>query len=447
MSGYALKVQNLSKIYKIYERPLDRIKSALHPLRKRYHRDFYALKDLNFTVAKGETVGIIGKNGSGKSTLLQIVTGVLSPTSGHTESHGKILALLELGAGFNPELTGLENIYFNGTLMGATRTEVDQKVDAIISFADIGAFVHQPVRTYSSGMFVRLAFSIIANMNADILIIDEALAVGDAFFVQKCMRFLRHFQKKGTIFFVSHDIAAVMSLCNRAIYLNQGQIKQMGPAKEVCENYLADTYDHPEGLQPASRRNRKAAKKPPKLPKNSVAYRDQRQDLINNSRFRNDLEVFEFDPDRTSFGQGGAAVTGVELQNDKGDPLSWVVGGERVVLVVRAVANQAIRSGIIGFIVKDRLGQPLFGDNTYLTTIERPFNIEADTGFYAAFSFIMPYLPEGDYAIGVAIAEGSQQHHIQHHWIHDAIIFKSQSSNVAKGLVGIPMLNIEMETT
>jgi lipopolysaccharide transport system ATP-binding protein len=439
MPETAISAHNLTKVYKIYDRQVDRIKEVFHPLRKKYHRDFYALKNLSFNIKKGETVGIIGKNGSGKSTLLQIVTGVLTPTSGFSKASGRILALLELGAGFNPELTGIENIYFNGTLMGASQEDIDKKLDDIINFADIGAFVNQPVKSYSSGMFVRLAFAVIANMDADILIIDEALSVGDAFFAQKCMRFLREFKKTGTIFFVSHDMAAVLSLCDHAIYLNHGQIKAMGAAKEVCEKYLEDMY-----AQPPNTDSNKSQINQKRNDNEETKFLDQRRDLINNSCYRNDIEIFKFDPEQPSFGQGGSTIIDVKLLNENGDALAWVVGGEKVILVVRATAKQEIRSAIIGFYVKDRLGQTLFGDNTYLTTVEAPFNVNENCEFYALFTFIMPFLPVGDYSVCVAVAEGSQQNHVQHHWIHDALFFKSQSSSVASGLVGIPMLKIEL---
>src|SRR6185369_12594138 len=219
----AIKVENLSKVYRLYNSPQDRLKESLHPLRKKYHHDFYALNDVRFEVKRGDTVGIIGTNGSGKSTLLKIITGVLTPSSGSVTVNGRVSALLELGAGFNPELTGIENAYYNGMLMGFTTEQMDAKLEDILSFADIGEFVHQPVKMYSSGMLMRLAFAVIANVDADIMVIDEALAVGDAFFVQKCMRFLRKFMETGTVLFVSHDTGAAVALCKTAIWLSNGR--------------------------------------------------------------------------------------------------------------------------------------------------------------------------------------------------------------------------------
>ena len=246
----AIHVQNLTKCYQIYARPQDRLKQMIYPKlqdafglkRKKYHRDFWALKDVSFEVKKGETIGIIGLNGSGKSTLLKLICGTLSATSGTVETDGRVAALLELGTGFNPEFTGKENVYMNGSILGLSEEEINAKYASISEFADIGDFIDQPVKRYSSGMYVRLAFAVIANVDADILLIDEALAVGDVLFSQKCMRFLRHFKEKGTVVFVSHNSGAVVNLCDRAVWLDKGQAKAIGEAKNVCEKYLVKRY-------------------------------------------------------------------------------------------------------------------------------------------------------------------------------------------------------------
>ncbi len=438
MRDVAVSVRNVTKIYALYNDPLDRLKESLHPLRKKYRREFYALQGISFDVKKGETFGIIGKNGSGKSTLLKILTGVLTPSSGQVVTRGRVLALLELGTGFNPEMTGIENIYFNGMLFGASRAEMDARLKAILDFADIGEFVYQPVKNYSSGMYVRLAFAVIANMDPDILIIDEALAVGDAFFVQKCMRFLRRFREHGTIVFVSHDTAAVKSLCNHALWIDNGQMRMRGDPKSVCENYLAAVYEQQQGRGIV---NSDAVHADDSDRMKSL--RDQRQDLINSSQLRNDIQIFEFDPNAPSFGTGIGRITSVDLQNEEGIPLSWVVGGETVSLVIRAGSRIPLKQPIIGFYIKDRLGQTLFGDNTYLTTLNQ--NITTDC-FEVRFVFCMPTLPVGAYSICAALAEGSQQNHVQHHWVHDALIFQSHSSSVTTGLVGIPMTKIELRS-
>ncbi|MEM4134582.1 MAG: ABC transporter ATP-binding protein [Candidatus Micrarchaeia archaeon] len=241
-SDIAVKVENLTKIYKLYDKPIDRLKEALNPFGKKYHKDFYALKDVSFEVKKGETVGIIGKNGAGKSTLLKIITGVLTPTSGSIQVNGRIASLLELGAGFNPEYTGIENIYLQGTLMGYTREEIDAKLDEIISFADIGEFIHQPVKMYSSGMFARLAFAVAINVDPDILIVDEALSVGDIFFVEKCISKVNYLLSRGntTLIFVSHDLTILRRVVRRCIWMENGSIFKDGNALELIDYYASN---------------------------------------------------------------------------------------------------------------------------------------------------------------------------------------------------------------
>ena len=241
MPNTAIKVSHLTKVYKLYDKPIDRLKESLHPLKKKYHKDFYALNDVSFEIKKGETVGIIGKNGAGKSTLLKIITGVLTPSSGHVHVNGRIASLLELGAGFNPEYTGVENIYLQGTLMGYSHSEMEAKVDEILTFADIGDFVYQPVKMYSSGMFARLAFAVAINVDPDILIVDEALSVGDAAFQLKCFAKMQKLRNNGTtILFVSHDTYSVRTLCTNALWINKGCLVDAGNPVEVINNFLYD---------------------------------------------------------------------------------------------------------------------------------------------------------------------------------------------------------------
>lgn len=238
MSDVVIKAEHLTKIYKIYERDIDRLKETFHPFHKRYSKDFYALHDVSFEIKRGENVGLVGKNGAGKSTLLKIITGVLTASGGTLEVNGRIASLLELGAGFNPDMTGVENIYMNGLLIGHSRAVMDSKVDEIIAFADIGEFINQPVKTYSSGMFARLAFAVNAFVEPDILIVDEALSVGDAFFQSKCMDKMRSMIEGGvTVLFVSHDTFAVKNLCERAFLMNAGKILMDASAKDVVETY------------------------------------------------------------------------------------------------------------------------------------------------------------------------------------------------------------------
>lgn len=443
----AIRVQDLGKCYQIYNRPQDRLKQSVVPRLRglfgrstpNYYHEFWALRDLTFEVQRGETVGIIGRNGSGKSTLLQIICGTLTPTTGDVEMNGRVAALLELGAGFNPEFTGRENVYLNASVLGLTLEQIDARFDAIAAFADIGEFIEQPVKTYSSGMYVRLAFAVIAHVEADILVIDEALSVGDVFFTQKCMRFLRNFMAHGTVIFVSHDTAAVQNLCDRAIWIERGAVKFMGSAKEAAEKYLEALYESQQGASAVVAEARSSV-----MPEVAPEPRDMRLDFINCTQFRNDIEIFEFAPDAPAFGKGDGRIVSVALVDAARAPLSWIVGGEDVILEVKCEAVTEIQSPIIGFFIRDHLGQPLFGDNTFLTYLHSPQRIGAGRVVTARFEFRMPVLPHGDYSVTVALADGTQQDHIQHHWIHDAIVFKSHSSSVTQGLVGIPMRRIEI---
>lgn len=234
-----IEVKKLSKVYNLYNKPIDRLKEALDFRKKQYHTKLYALNNVSFNVAKGENIGIIGTNGSGKSTLLKILTGVVTATEGNIMVNGKVAALLELGAGFNPEYTGIENIYLNGTMMGFTKEEMDKKIPVIVEFANIGEFINQPVKTYSSGMFARLAFAVAINVEPDILIVDEALAVGDTRFQIKCMNHMQKMIEGGTtILFVSHDINSVRRFCHKALWLNKGSIMMYGETNTVADAYL-----------------------------------------------------------------------------------------------------------------------------------------------------------------------------------------------------------------
>jgi len=435
----AIKLEGLSKCFQIYEQPHHRLLQGLFRGKKQYFNEFWALRNISFQVEKGETVGIIGRNGSGKSTLLQIICGTLTPTGGSVDTCGRVAALLELGSGFNPEFTGRENIYFNAAVLGLSKEEVDERYADIVAFADINQFMEQPVKTYSSGMYIRLAFAIIAHVNADILVIDEALAVGDTFFTQKCMRFLRGFMKTGTVLFVSHDTAAVKNLCNRAIWLEQGKMLQEGSPKQICELYSQAFYEAQQGKSTSTRLKKVSGQTP------SRNFKDPRRDVLNASNLRNDLQIFDFNPDASSFGKKGAEITEVIFLDEQGAPLSWVVGGETVCLQITAECYCDMDSPIVGFYIKDRLGQVLFGENTYLTYMADPQVYRPNQQLQAKFLFDIPRLAAGNYTVTVAIANGSQEEHIQHHWIDDALSFKSESTSVASGLIGISMRRIWLE--
>ncbi|MFB9867333.1 ABC transporter ATP-binding protein [Vreelandella sulfidaeris] len=446
-SDIAIEIASISKRFEIFKQPRDRLKQMLLPRLQRslglppkqYFREFWAVKNISFSVKKGETVGIIGRNGSGKSTLLQMLCGTLSPTTGNIKTVGRVAALLELGAGFNPEFTGKENIYMNASVLGLSKAEIDDRYDKIVSFSGIGEFIDQPTKTYSSGMMVRLAFSVVAHVDADILIIDEALAVGDAFFTQKCMNFLRQFMQRGTVLFVSHDTSAVRSLCDRAVWLDYGNLVMDGTPKDVSERYLEAFYESQQGKVDIVKSETKNELS------NKLEYKDQRDLYINKSNLRNDLEVFKFNPTASSFGSGNARITNVQFLNEAKSPFAWIVGGEDVLLTVEVENKEELFGPIVGFFVKNKLGQEVFGDNTFLSYQDKNIVCPPNSKITANFYFQMPRLAVGDYSLTIAIAEGTQHEHIQHHWIHDALMFRSEASSVVSGEVGIPMKEIMMK--
>ena len=460
-SEYSIRVEGLSKRYEIYAQPVDRLKQmtlpriqrATHRPARTYFKEFWALRDVSFDVRRGETVGIVGRNGSGKSTLLQMICGTLHPTSGQISIRGRIAALLELGAGFNPEFTGRENVYLSGLLYGISEKDLQKRYQEIVDFADIGEFIDQPVKTYSSGMYVRLAFAIIAHIDADTLVIDEALSVGDVRFTQKCMRFLRSFQAHGTLLFVSHDAGAVINLCQRAIWLDGGRIITDGPARDVVERYLAEQHAADRSslgetvavrtaAQPASEGRLAITRESPDQPGSEAPCLGG-----TSSGVRNSIEIFEFDPDAvsTEFGAGTARIDRVSLRAASGSSLASIMGGELVDLIIEATAVAQVESPIFGFYVKDRLGQQLFGDNTYLAYRGKKNVFEEGSIMQARFRFRMPILSIGDYTVDAAVATGTQEDHTQQHWIRDALVFRATESSMRHGLVGVPMQDIEIE--
>lgn len=432
-----IRVRNARKCYQIYERPLHRLLQGVVGRSRKLYREFWALDDVSFEVWPGETMGIVGRNGSGKSTLLQLIAGTLSLTSGDVEVNGRVAALLELGSGFNPDFTGRENVYLNASILGLSRPEIDARYTDIVAFADIGDFINQPVSSYSSGMVMRLAFAVMAHVDADILIIDEALAVGDAFFTQKCMRYLREFKERGTLLFVSHDSSSVTGLCERAIWLDHGRQRACGSAKDVMHAYLEAFMAERQGgelrrVTSGTRSQRPARKK------------DARQELMDRSLLRNDIQVVPFHPSAESFGELKARVIDVALLDETGAELACIVGGESVVLELVVEAHEPLRNAIVGFYLKDRLGQLLFGDNTFLSYLGEGFPVTAGETFRARFHFDMPRLQAGDYFITAGIADGSQDEHVIQNWIHEALMLKSNGTQIPVGIIGVPMHDITL---
>lgn len=441
-SEVVIDVRGVGKSYHMYERPSHRLWQALAGKRKAYYKDFWALRDVSFSVRRGQTVGIVGRNGSGKSTLLQMIAGTLNPTEGSISVNGRVAALLELGSGFNPEFTGRENVFLNAAILGLSRAQIEQRLEKILAFADIGEFIDQPVRSYSSGMSVRLAFAVIAHVDADILIIDEALAVGDAFFSQKCMRFLREFQKNGTLLFVSHDAAAVTNLCENAVWLQNGRMRLSGTSQEVVEAYM--TEQHVVGRRDAGEANVTVNEKRARRQAGDAA--DVRTQARLEAGWSNRIQTFEFDPDNVGqeFGARGARIIDVQLLDEHGATAGLLAGGELVRLHISVELAQPLQNLIVGFYVKDRLGQRLFGDNTYMAWQHAPVSGEAGEQVSASFLFRMPIMSSGSYMIDAAVASGDQHEHTQQHWVHDALEFRAVDETMRHGLVGLPMLAIEL---
>lgn len=346
---YSIEVENLSKVYKLYDKPSDRLKEALSPVKKCYHKDFYALRDLNFKIKPGETVGFVGKNGSGKSTLLKLLTEVLTPTEGSLKINGKVSALLELGAGFNNEYTGMENIYLNGTIMGYSREEMDKRVDDIVKFADIGEYINQPVKTYSSGMFVRLAFAVAINVEPDILIVDEALAVGDVRFQLKCMDKFLEFKEKGiTILYVSHDINSIKRFCTRAIWINEGHLEADGDVDLITDKYL----DYLKMLD---------------------AQSEEKDDAKDNTGNDVAKSVAEGERDLESTVEI-AEVVSLKIMNSRGEETEEIEHGEKVSLTLTYYVNDTtIKNPVVGIALLRLDNLYVCGLNTLLDKVEVPW--------------------------------------------------------------------------
>lgn len=348
MDEIAIKVDDLTKIYKLYDKPSDRLKEALGLSKnKTLSKDHYALQNVSFDVKRGETIGIIGTNGSGKSTILKIITGVLNPSGGSVTVNGRISALLELGAGFNQEYTGIENIYLNGTMIGFSREEITGKLKEILDFADIGDFVHQPVKTYSSGMFVRLAFAIAINIEPEILIVDEALSVGDVFFQSKCYRKFEEFKKMNkTILFVSHDLGSVSKYCDRVVLLDRGKKLSEGNPKEIVNLYkkVLVKQVNPTDVKASS------------VPKGDEAERSS-----------GDLEyktTFEVNADALEYGDKKGEIVGFNILDEYGVATNTIEKGSKFSIKVKMLFNEHVEEPISAFSIKDIRGTEITGTNT-----------------------------------------------------------------------------------
>lgn len=441
-SGNVISIESIGKCYHIYQKPRDRLIQMISRGKRKLHTEFWALKDVSFSVKKGETLAIIGCNGSGKSTLLQIICGTLNQTEGNVSVNGKIAALLELGAGFNPEFSGKENVYMSCALYGLTPHQIHARYQQIIDFADIGDHIDQPVKTYSSGMYVRLAFSVIAHVDADILVIDEALAVGDAVFTQRCMRFIRRFQQTGTLIFVSHDMGSVLNLCKRAVWLNQGKIQAIGEAKDIAEQYLQFTLQEVYGEE--TRLNTLESVSRSDSNSDTVSVHTSNPNAIGNY-YGSCFDFVDNINEANGWKTGAGEITKVLLENLDNDAREVFLGGERIKLKISARLFTKMENPIIGFLFRDRLGQDLFGENTLPFTDKNVITVSENNTIEANFIFTLPMLPNGKYTVMISLADGDLYTNVQHHWLHDAIVVTVSSSKVRWGLVGVEFHDVSLE--
>ena len=422
----AISVQGVSKIYKLYDKPIDRLKEAVSLTHKSYHRDFFALSDISFDVKKGETVGIIGTNGSGKSTILKIITGVLSPSTGTAEVSGNISALLELGAGFNSEYTGLENIYMNGTMMGFSRQEMERRMDDILRFADIGDFVNQPVKTYSSGMFVRLAFALAINVDPEILIVDEALSVGDVFFQAKCYRRMEEMMKNGTtILMVSHDMGSIIKYCDKVVLLNRGHFVAQGEAGKMVDLYKKILANQTDELAEALIEEKKEALG---LPVETTVSDKRMKDRMN------------LNPEVQEYGDGRASFEDFGTLDARGNVTNLLLKGEMFTIRERVRFHAPIENPIFTYTLRDKKGTDITGTNTLFEGTEiKPVK---DGDVYTVSFRQKMNLQGGEYLLSMSCTGYENGEHVVYHRLYNVLSLTVISN---KNTVGFYDMGSEVE--
>lgn len=429
---YAITIKDVTKVYKLYDKPIDRLKESLSVSHREYHKDFYALSSVSFSVEKGQTVGIIGTNGSGKSTILKIITGVLTPTTGEVKVEGKISALLELGAGFNMDYTGIENIYMNGTMMGFSRKEMDDKLQDILDFAEIGDFVYQPVKTYSSGMFVRLAFALAINVEPEILIVDEALSVGDVFFQSKCYRRMEEIRKKGTtIVMVTHDMGSIIKYCDKVVLLNRGEFVAEGAAgkmvdlyKKILANQMESLKQELDGMHDLS--GDKEIKAEEHSDKKSGKHLMKEQLTIN--------------ANKTEYGDGRAEIFDLGLLDERGNVTNLLIKGELFTIKERIRFSTEVQAPIFTYTIKDKKGTDLTGTNTMFEGTEiKP--VKKGDVYEVSFTQKMT-LQGGEYLLSMSCTGFENGEHVVYHRLYDVANITVISN---KNTVGIYDMEPEVE--
>ena len=419
MADFVLQFRAVSKSYPIYDAPGNRLKELLTFQRRIFHRDYWALKEVTFDVSHGETFCIIGENGAGKSTLLQLVAGIMDATHGTVDVNGRVSALLELGAGFNPEFTGRENVYLNGSILGFSTSEMDAKYHNIEDFAEIGDFIHQPVKTYSTGMLVRLAFAVAIHVDPDILLVDEALSVGDIYFRQRCMRKVHELRTSGTtILFVSHSMADVKSLGDRTLWLEQGRVRELGHTDKVVAEYLAAMTEKDSaylGLKQS---------KPATAPAQVLGPPPEIVDTIPNIDHRH--------------GDRRAEVLGIAVFDATGQPVQLLEPESKIIVRVTVLAHQHIPRPIVGFMVRNHLGIDFAGTNTSRDGHDLPPMGPGDT-FTVDFHLQLPILYPSHFSFSPAVADGSLTTYKMCDWIDNAITLQmGHTSGPVYGFLHLP---------
>ena len=420
----AISLNNVSKCFKRYARPVDRLKEILLPS-KSYAQEFWALRDISFEIMKGETMGIIGRNGAGKSTLLQLICRTLTPTSGEVQVHGRVAALLELGAGFNPEFTGRENVYMNGAIMGLSKAEVSDRFDNVAAFADIKDFIDQPVKTYSSGMYVRLAFASAIHVDPDILIVDEALSVGDMFFQAKCMARMRKMMESGvTVLFVSHDTGSVKALCQRGVFLENGELKKVGKASDVVATYIS--LVHEDMNQELTQQIEISETK---IDNNlNVSNLGSPQKNINESTlsqiFVSVDQAMEMAEGSHRYGDGGAKILDIKLLNSQNLPTTELESREEFIIQASILFNKDLPTFCFGYLIRDIKGIDLIGTVTSVERVNMPSVKSGD--IYVLEMKIANVLNTGTYTLTFAVEYpvNLNQNHIFLDYINDAVVFQ-----------------------
>ncbi len=429
MTDTAISVSSLSKQYYLYERPIHRVMETFHPFGRKYHTSFDALTDISFQVRRGESIGIIGRNGSGKSTLLQIICGNLQATGGQVQVNGRISALLELGAGFNPEFTGRENVYLSTAILGLSRQETDSRFDQITDFADIGEFIDRPVKMYSSGMYIRLAFATAISVDPEILIIDEALAVGDVFFQQKCVEHMKKMMQDCTIVLVSHDMHSITNMCNRVVLLDRGKLAYEGLPPEGVAKYTKILH---------SEQSEKAKKDK----EHDVLPADVLQ-MLQDTAPANDAWLMIADEDRGGAGEV-AIIRALVTRDDL--PIANISKGETVTLRLLIHSERAKEQMIFGYTIKDRVGNAIFGENS-LCLAES--NLSLEQGYsLVEYSFVWPLVYPDNYTLTVGIGEGTHPlAHTVQCWAHNIVSLVAVSPGVpVHGMFNNPVSQINVTT-